>query len=238
MTVVTHRLTMDVAGLHRVPTIGDLMVSSNAYNQLPDDGEQPAVSEDNLDALAAIFCRHNMWDRFGLHLVHGHFQIAADKVMLGSAIGDGLGYWTKPTSIRDVNLDLYREGQATSWSAKDATFLQELIEYLRTHNLSKLLGLQILAPGEPGKAMVEFVLGGNCGTVMLDHEKANFQGAYRNTGWRVERSGDKPVFIELEKHAKTIRGTHQVFTDPDDKNIPDEAALRSVLKAEELVKCE
>lgn len=128
-------------------------------------------------------------------------------------------------------------GQATSWSAKDAPFLQELIEYLRTHNLSDLLGLQILAPKEPGKAMVEFVLGGNCGTVMLDHEKASFQGAYRNTEWRVEKRGDKPVFIELEKHAKTIRGTHQVFTDPDDKDIPDETALRSVLKAEELVKC-
>ncbi|KAH6975793.1 hypothetical protein EDB80DRAFT_900006, partial [Ilyonectria destructans] len=78
-------------------------------------------------------------------------------------------------------------GQATFWSAKDAPFLQELIGYLRTHNLSDLLSLQILPPKEPGKAMVEFVLGGNCGTVMLDHEKANFQGAYRNTRWRVEK---------------------------------------------------
>lgn len=54
----------------------------------------------------------------------------------------------------------------------------------------------------------------------------------------VEKSGGKPTFVELQRHAKTIRGTHQVFTDPDDVDIPDEAALRSVLKAEELVECE
>ncbi|KAL1863948.1 hypothetical protein VTK73DRAFT_6305 [Phialemonium thermophilum] len=75
------------------------------YNQLPDDGQQPAVPQATLDEVADMFCRHGVFDKFGLHLVHSHFNITADEVMLGSAIGDGLGCWTKTTSIGSIKLD-------------------------------------------------------------------------------------------------------------------------------------
>ncbi|KAJ2904175.1 hypothetical protein MKZ38_008709 [Zalerion maritima] len=131
---------------------------------------KPAVStngHDALDALAALFIRHNAIRDININRAHGHiFVLSGDN--------DPVAYE-------------YRQGQAPPWSTKDALFLWELVKYFRAHNLTKLLGLQALMPEEPIKAMVEFMLGRNYGTVMPSHEKADFQSTYRNTGWRVEK---------------------------------------------------
>lgn len=82
------------------------MFLDSRYNNLKDDSGQPEVTADQLQSLAALFIRHNVQNVFGLHLVHGHFQIDEDVIMLGVGLGIGSpGYWTKPTKYVNVDKD-------------------------------------------------------------------------------------------------------------------------------------
>lgn len=59
-----------------------------------------------LQSLAELFIRHDAQDVFGVHFVHGHFQIAEDTIMLGVHLGTGsVGYWTQPTKSATVDKD-------------------------------------------------------------------------------------------------------------------------------------
>ncbi|KAI0105207.1 hypothetical protein GGR51DRAFT_519884 [Nemania sp. FL0031] len=256
MAAVSASFELDIGGLHRAPNRADLEMSSNAYNRIPDEGEQPNVADRHLRELGELFERHGVVSKFGLHLIHGHFGIAADKIMMGKAIEGDLGYWTKPTSIHDVDLQNihghifamsdsdnfvayeYREGPPVEFTVDDAVFIRELVQYLLSNKLNKLLGLQVLSPDDEfdGKQMLEFILGPSQGTVMLHEDKANHGGIYRVTGWRARVQDGITSFSEgnADSHAETTRGTHQVFQGKGEPDLPDDSASKDCLKLEGL----
>lgn len=92
-----------------------------------------------------------------------------------------------------------------------------------------LLGLQVLAEEVP-ELMCEFILEDN-GTVMLDARDGKSWVPYLVTGY-VLRGPGIIEFQGSECHAKTVRGTHQVFTNED---IGKEEPLMDVLRAEDIV---
>ncbi|KAF8863827.1 hypothetical protein BDZ45DRAFT_798052 [Acephala macrosclerotiorum] len=96
---------------------------------------------------------------------------------------------------------------------------------------SKRLGLQTLHEGLL-KQMVEIVLK-DVGTVMLDASEAKYGDIHRVTGWCVGQKDGIVDFNGGESHAKTTKGTHQVFT--GGKALPDLAALKSLLKGEDII---
>ncbi|TQN70587.1 hypothetical protein CSHISOI_04880 [Colletotrichum shisoi] len=238
---------MVVDGLHVPPTIEGLKLSSLAYNLLPDDGDQPEVQQVRLQKLADLFKRFNVEDKFGMHLIHGHFQLDEGTVMLGTALASVRGCWTKPTRITDLKSteihghifrlteagDMrayeYRDGPPTNLDSVDPTFFHELVEYLRVNNLTEILGLEVLAEEVP-EMMCEFILKDN-GTVMLDARDAKKWTSYRFTGFAVSEPGMNELKGN-QSHAKTVRNTHQVFTDG---KICKEDVLMDVLRAEDIV---
>jgi hypothetical protein len=193
--------------------------------------------------------RYNAQSKFGLHLIHGHLKIQRDMIMLGTSFKNPSGCWTKPTSIQDINPEdihghifmlspdnrlvayEYREGPPNDIAGTDPTFFQELIEYLQKNALASVLGLQVLYE-EPPKQMVEIVLK-DVGTVMLDASEAKYGDLYRVTGWCVDEKDGLVDFKGGESHAKTTKGTHQVFI--DGKALPDLAALMLLLKGEDII---
>ncbi|KJZ69737.1 hypothetical protein HIM_10877 [Hirsutella minnesotensis 3608] len=234
--------------LHVPPTVKDLKESSLAYNLLPDDGDQPNVQQAHLQELANLFKRFNVQDKFGVHLIHGHFQLVEGNVMLGTALASVRGCWTKPTSINDLEpaeihghifrltdsgemqAYEYREGPTMNLDSVDPVFFQEFIEYLRTNNLTNLLGLEVLGKEIP-EMMCEFIVKDN-GTVMLDARDVKKWTSYRVTGFAL----NGPGMTELkgnQSHAKTVRETHQVFTDG---KIGKEDSLMYVLRAEDIIR--
>ncbi|KAI9764295.1 MAG: hypothetical protein M1840_008586 [Geoglossum simile] len=238
-----------IAGLHVAPTISDLEDSSNAYNQLPDDGDQPPVQQCHLQKLANIFMRYNVQSKFGLHLIHGHLKIKEGTVMLGTSFTEPSGYLTRPTSIQDINPEgihghifmlfpgqrlvayEYREGPPNDIAGTNSAFFEELIEYLHNHALASVLGLQVLYEGQ-SKQMVEFVLK-DVGTVMLDVSEAKYGTISRVTGWVVSGEGGLVEFKGAEAHAKTTKDTHQVFI--NGKVLSDLAELKLLLKDEGII---
>ncbi len=125
----------------------------------------------------------------------------------------------------------YRDGPLNDVTSVHPRFFLELIEYLQVNNLASVLGLQIL-DREPSKEMVEIVLKDN-GTVMLDTQEAKYGDLYRVTGWRIESEDRILAFKGEESHAKTTKGTHQVFV--DGKALLDLATLKVLLKNEDVI---
>ena len=143
--------------------------------------DQPKVTESELEPLAALFVQHNAHEFFGLHLIHGHFPIKQGTIMLGVDLGtDCPGFWTKPVESASVDSENihghiyimsasenrfipyeYRCGPSPDGGKKvDSSFFSKLAEYLITHGLTNLLGLQVLDhPTASRKQMVEVVLG-------------------------------------------------------------------------------
>jgi hypothetical protein len=201
----------------------------------------------HLQELASLFKRFNVQDKFGMHLIHGHFQLDEGNVMVGTALTSVRGCWTKPTSITDLEpaeihghifrltesgemqAYEYREGPTTNLEGVDPAFFHELVKYLQANDLTNLLGLEVLAKEVPGM-MCEFILKDN-GTVMLDARDVKKWTSYRFTGFALNGSG----MTELkgnQSHAKTVRETHQVFTDG---KIGKEDPLIDVLRAEDII---
>jgi hypothetical protein len=220
------------------------------YNQLLDDVDQPKVSQTHLETLAGIFVRHDVHRKFGLHLIHRHLKIDDNMVMLGKKFAEPTGCWTKPTHIEGIDPKNvhghvfilstdgptftayeYREGAPIEMNGVSPAFFQDLSQYLQANNLVTVLGLQILGDN-PSEQMIELVLQ-NAGTVMLTALAAKCGSIYRVTGWHFDSRGGIAEFKGGESHAKTTKGTHQVFI--DGKPLPDLDSLKDLLREEGII---
>jgi len=154
--------------------------------------------------------------------------------MLGSRFGrDSSGSWTKPTNYADVDKDKihgliyvlasgnqfipyeYRtEASAVDKREMHRAFLNEFTKYLTENELEGLPAPEVLDnSADSQKRILEFVLGRE-GTVMLEEQDGNHGGVYIITGWTFEQNSDGVIFAKGgQRHAKTVRGTHQVFMD-------------------------
>ncbi|KAM0428573.1 hypothetical protein ACHAPT_006933 [Fusarium lateritium] len=82
--------------------------------------------------------------------------------------------------------------------------------------------------------MVEFVLDGGAGAVMLHKTAANYGRSRKVTGWRVQQQeGGIVEFKGNESHAETNVGNHKVFV--DGKPLPDVDSLKKLLAERNLV---
>ncbi|EFY92562.1 hypothetical protein J3459_015275 [Metarhizium acridum] len=159
----------------------DFRASGELYNTLLDDSDQPPVSEEHITDLAQMFVRHNADKVLGIHLIHGHFKIPKNTVMLGSNFENPSLRWTKVTDIDEIDpsrvhghiLALYQgglcayelqDGPLPDLSGVGPGFLDEFINYIIKKNLTSLIGLQIL--GCSDGSMSELIL--DQATVMVE----------------------------------------------------------------------
>lgn len=195
------------------------------YNTLVDDCDQPPVPEDIIANLASMFVRNNAHKVFGIHLIHGHFQVPEDTVLLGSTFDNASIRWAKTAAIdsldtstvhghvfvvTDKGLVPYEleDGALPDLSSIHKGFLGEFTSYLIEHNLQSLLGLQVLGCGE--SPMMELIL--DQGTVMLESSRPQGVQPTRITGWRFESVDGRPrVCAANETHAGMTTGNHKVY---------------------------
>ncbi|EXU95611.1 hypothetical protein X797_011327 [Metarhizium robertsii] len=213
-----------VPGLSKALTEQDLRKSQNIYNTLQDESRQPELSESHLNALAELFVRHFAHETFGVHLAHSHFRIPSNNVLLGTNYNGPCSRWAKTIPFEDMNLGRvhghifvlrdntfhpyeFQIGSMPDPPQGTSEFLAELAEYLVMHNLTDLVGLQVIHP-DP-LPMYELVL--PMGTIMMDASRLTGCLPTRHTGWRFEiRDGEPRVCTPYETHAKHSGG-HDIF---------------------------
>ncbi|KAK7177950.1 hypothetical protein PSPO01_15999 [Paraphaeosphaeria sporulosa] len=224
-----------IPGLHLQVTLSDMNKSGAIYNTLPDDKDQPQVAEVSIIALKTLLKQYNVQNKFGLHLIHGHMEMAKGMVMVGKPMHNLPGLWTRPTKADLLDLGAvygyvfvltdgefhpyeFRQGPPPPMTANDNAFIAAAQKYLEINNLADIIGIELLDQDRLGKHMKEFVLSDTDGTVMLPADQVNPTEIYRTTGWNAVE-GTIDLKGNETSHAKTTKGTHQVFT--DGKALPD-----------------
>ncbi|KAL6696647.1 hypothetical protein J3F84DRAFT_347690 [Trichoderma pleuroticola] len=196
------------------------------YNKLCDDAHQPPVANEHLQNLAALFVRHNAQNALGVHLIHGHFKIPEDTVLLGTDFEEPKGRWAKVTQIQTIDPATvhghifvlrkdgmcayeYQDGAMPDLSAVGEGFLEDFANYLTMNDLQDLIGLQVL--NDCGNhPMSELML--DEGTVMLDSSVVKGCTPTRITGWKFEANHGNPRVCQAnEAHAKLVTGNHKVY---------------------------
>ncbi|KGO74766.1 hypothetical protein PITC_083750 [Penicillium italicum] len=132
--------------------------SRTLYNKLPDDAAQPAVSDEHIANLAALFVHHNAEKVLGIHLIHGHFEIPENTVMVGTNFENPALRWTKTMKIDEINpLNVYghiftlagnelcpyelQDGPLPDLSSVGYSFLTDFLKYIVKTNLQDIIGL-------------------------------------------------------------------------------------------------
>ncbi|KAM3518328.1 hypothetical protein MY4038_010124 [Beauveria bassiana] len=240
-----------IPGLHAPPGREDMEKATLLYNSLPDDKNQPEISVFHLNNIKELIVKYGVQEKLGIHLVHGHLQIDHGSVMHGTPMTNIRGCWSRPTAISNLDVSNihghifaispnghfqayeYRNGAPPNIEVHDEAFIAALCNYLREHQLESLIGLQVLNE-DKNRELQEFVLGDNNGVVMLDAADTNITDSYRVTGYAVHvDESDAKVLKGGEKHAPTVKQTHQVFT--DGKPLPDELSLLGALRSDGVI---
>ncbi|KAI0402783.1 hypothetical protein F4802DRAFT_608487 [Xylaria palmicola] len=223
-----------VATLPKLPALDQALNTHNfqesraLYNSLKDDDAQPDVADEHIQNLAALFVRHNAEKVFGVHLIHGHFQIPEGTAMVGTNFQNPEMRWSKTTDsaelegssihghifvLTDGGFRAYefQGGPLPDLTNVEQNFLMEFSRYITAKNLVGLIGLQVLGNGACNNhSMSELIL--DQGTIMLDTSLVKNCQPTRITGWTFELSNGQPRVCQAnETHSKMTSGNHKVF---------------------------
>ncbi|KAK3375783.1 hypothetical protein B0T24DRAFT_718300 [Lasiosphaeria ovina] len=213
----------------------DFQESRALYNTLKDNEAQPDITDKHIQNLAALFVRHNAEKVFGVHLIHGHFQIPEGTVIVGTNFQNPDMRWSKTTEpnkleassihehifvLTDSGFRAYefQDGPLPGLTAVGQNFLAEFSRYILANNLAGLIGLQVLGhEGCSNRSMSELILDDS--TIMLDTSLVKNCQPTRVTGWTFESSNGQPRVCQPNKtHASMTSGNHKVYN--ADKPLP------------------
>jgi hypothetical protein len=65
-----------------------------------DDSDAPCLEE-----IRAVLEKHNCLERFGISLLHSHFQVADDEMMLETTNVANREHWVRPVKRADIERD-------------------------------------------------------------------------------------------------------------------------------------
>lgn len=168
------------------------------YNTLRTfEQQRHAVDEQTLLAIAAIFCRYQEQDVFGITLLHRHIELRRRHIMLHcepdpntilcteEAVGDRPLYPYAYSLVARKAVPV--EFSHTQTVAPKGQFLLELASFLADRELDDVIGLSTLSPGTA--CWTEYNLEQGTGTTASPHDFL-LQGEVVPTEWRcVETEG-------------------------------------------------
>jgi hypothetical protein len=137
---------------------------ANVYNEITLIENQGTPDISNLLGIGEILVRHQLQSQFGVHLLHRHFEIDPDAIVLNHTDDDGTEF-SKMTSLSDLG-DLRVQPQCFmldgnqgfipyEYTYEDATdspaalppmLEDELAKYLTQYKLQKLLAIERIKP--------------------------------------------------------------------------------------------
>jgi len=226
------------------------LISAQEFNSIPDLHDQPPFPSDPtiFEALGDLFCRHNVLERFGLHLLHRHYHLPENCIAFKSEV-DGDISLTKiePISgldrneIRGVLYRLKDDGCFQPYEFEygeevdiPSTFLKELSQTLREYKLERLLALDVTGGRSPTITQYEYDYG-KTATITVNLNRTPIESEDRQTGLAFVMEGDAPRSYGPNIYAKNVRDTHNVFYNHnmqiiDDSNFEiDRSAIRGIL---------
>lgn len=197
-----------IPGVH-LPLTADHMNNSNTtYNELPRISSDMHVSQDHVRNLLAIFVKHGLREKIGIHRLHKHDNILEKQVKLETKLTTKPGKWIKPVPIDSLNLnnihpvvfkfvfelgpgglslrlDPYEFGEGPSpvsiCDLDNNNCMEEVADYITENNLADVIALQFLDSPQTKEPTAEVEVGKH-GTIVLP-KSMMINGKLTPTGW-------------------------------------------------------
>jgi len=210
MAATTHVAVQPVPGLHVPLTLDDLKNSTTTYNGLPRISSDMDINQDHVKNLLAIFMKHGLREKIGVHRLHKHDDIPQEQVKLETKLKTRPGKWIKPVPINSLDLnkihpivfkyvfelvtgelhlrlDPYEFGEGpspVSLCDVDNNCIKEAADYVNENNLVNAIALELLdsAKDEQPKESTAEVEVGRYGTIVLP-KSMMIGGKLIPTGW-------------------------------------------------------
>lgn len=228
------------------------LISAKDFNSIPYlHTQKPFPDTATVTALGNIFLRHHVLGRFGIHLLHRHYEIPEDHIVIKSQVDDEISL-TKIEPLKALDTDklrgvLYRltdngfQPYEFEYGAEleiPPDFLKELSEFLLSNKLEDLIALDVSKQShDPAVQGYEYEYDyGNAATVTVKSTRPPVFPKDRKTGMTFALVGDGTLQpydgpnIYSEK-----KNTHQVFYNHNAPIVDDltytldKAAIRGVL---------
>jgi len=200
-----------------------------SYNGLPDDARQPTISTQLVMAMGGILAKYDLLEKVGIHLIHGHFNLPVDTILVGSNYGDCR--WTKATTLDVLDLNNIhghvfvctergfhayecQTGPLPDLSGVDVgAFLEEFASFLKKNKLETVVGLELISSRDAAP-MSELILSSSLQTIMAPDFKKCLDT--RQTGWQFRHESGELRVCGQTYHAKSSKGH-----DPFEFNAPE-----------------
>lgn len=169
------------------------------------------VDQDHIKNLLAIFTKHGLREKFGIHLLHKHDDIPKEQVKVETKLKTQPGKWTKPIPIDSLDLqnvhpvvlkfilesvagelrlhlDPYEFGEGPSpvslCDVNDNSCIKEVADYITKNNLVDAIALEFLDSVKDVQARESTaeVEVGKYGTILLPKSRIN-NGKLIPTSW-------------------------------------------------------
>jgi len=160
-----------IPGVHTPLSVDHMNKSNTTYNGLPRISSDMHVSQDHIKNLLAIFVKHGLREKIGIHRLHKHDDILEEQVKLETKLTTKPGKWIKSVSINSLDLDNihpvvfkfvfklvaggiclrldpyeFREGPSpvSVCDLDDNKCIEEVADYITRNNLANVIALEFL----------------------------------------------------------------------------------------------
>lgn len=227
------------------------MLTQPRHNRFHPDTAFPQIDErsDGFNELCTIIAKYNAHNYFRLRLLHRHMTIPEGKILLGTAVTESAGFWTRLIPISEIDLQKihphtisadadryaikdkerhdsltpseFREGSPIALGVCDE-FFTEFSDCLWANGYENTLGLEAIR-NQPGK-MVEFTF--DAGSLLLPESCVQGDFEYQVTSWSITvKKG--VVLKDGETRCVILQGRHLRATKIQVKDFSD--ALRLLI---------
>ncbi|GAM83998.1 hypothetical protein ANO11243_019880 [Dothideomycetidae sp. 11243] len=136
--------------------LSSALISGSTYNDLPAHEDQVLPEQGVIDSLGALFIKHGVHQTYGLALLHKHFDMKADEVMVHDGLRCAPAVLTKEGSLIGRNFYLhdgvfqaYEYEQGPNQDVLDIAFLSALKRRLIEGGIHRTLALTKIDIGVP-----------------------------------------------------------------------------------------
>jgi hypothetical protein len=175
--------------------------------------------------------RYGLLEKIGIHLIHGHFRLLEETVLVGTNYGNYR--WSRARKLDDLDVNNihghifaltdhgfrayeYQTGKMPDFEVDMSAFLEELGGFLKTNNLETRVGFEVIDPAHRGRMMWELVLPRHKGTFMAPPSCLKYCSSTRATGWQFRWEDGELGVIRVADHAESAQYGHIIVPDPPD----------------------
>ena len=171
-------------------------ISAEDFNQIVDIYDQDQIDHDTLTAIAKIFESHEVTNKFGLQLLHRHYQMPEGSIAVTSSIGDSIAV-TKitpvgnidPAAIRGQLYLLNSKGKFQAYEYEHGKpisfpsgFLADMASFIQQHSLQSKVALISDVP--PPYSTYEVLIGSNATATVAGNVWKGGQDSLQTVGWK------------------------------------------------------